>query len=83
MQSFSDKYFGPLPKKWCNYFYFFSIFFFIVFSVTLIAIVASLVMNYRKVNISIILNGILLLLNSLIGYFVNRLFYSICVNSLH
>jgi hypothetical protein len=82
LKSFSDKYFGPLSKKWCNYFYFFSVFFFVVFSFTLVIMVGTLVMNYKKVNISIVLNAVLLLLNSLIGYFVNRLLYSVCVNSL-
>lgn len=83
MESLSNTYFGPLSKKWCNYFYFFSVFFFVVFSISLILMIGTLVMNYKKVNITIILNAVLLLFNSFIVYFVNRLLYSVCVNSLH
>ena len=80
---FFNKYFGPLSKKWCNYFYFFSVFFFVLFFVSLVGILFTIIMQYKKINFMIITNFIIILVNTFIGYFVNRLLYSVCVSSLH
>ena len=83
LDSFFNKYFRPLSKKWCNYFYFFSVFFFVLFCFSLVGMLFTIILKYKKINFMIIINFILILMNAFIGYFVNRLLYSVCVSSLH
>lgn len=80
--SFANKYFGPLSKEWCTYFYVLSIFFFIVFLAILVAVVVTIITSFSKINLHIATNLAVILLNSFIAYFINRLFYSMCINSL-
>jgi len=80
--SFANKYFGPLPKEWCTYFYVLSVFFFIVFLAILVAVVITIITSFSKINLHIATNLAVILLNSFIAYFINRLFYSMCINSL-
>ena len=86
MTNFMNEYFGPLSKEYCVYFYFLSIFFFFIYLTTLIGIIAFIIKHYNngaKVNLLFFINSVMLLLNSLIAYFVNRLFHTMCVNSIH
>jgi hypothetical protein len=81
-----NEYFGPLSKEYCVYFYYLSIFFFFIYVVTLIGAIAYIIKNYKnssKINLTFFINLAMILIYTLIPYFVNRLFYTMCVNSIH
>ncbi len=80
--SFANKYFGPLPKEWCTYFYVLSIIFFFIFAFTLVSILYTMITGFSKINLHIVTNWAVILLNSFIAYYINRLFYSMCIKSL-
>ena len=80
--SFANKYFGPLPKEWCTYFYVLSIVFFFIFAFTLVSILYTMITGFNKINLHIVTNWAVILLNSFIAYYINRLFYSMCIKSL-
>ena len=82
MDSFVDRYFGPLPREYCVYFYFLSAFFAFFFAVTLVSVVVLLLTQRSKINNMFIANSIFALLNLFLGYFVNRLLNTMCVRSL-
>ena len=77
-----ESYFGPLDKKYCIYFYLLSIFFGFVFIFTLISIIIGVVIYHKKINKSLLMHSIFVLLNSFIAYFVNRLLNTMCNRSL-
>ena len=72
-------FFGPLDKKYCTYFYFLSIILFVFLVISGISLVA---LFFKKFDKTILFNNSFVLINLLIAYFVNRLFYTICVSSL-
>ena len=78
-----NNYFGPLSKKYCIYFYYLSIFFFVMYVISLISFTVFIVKHYNKVNLAYIVNFGMILINTLLGYFVNRLLHSMCMNSLN
>jgi hypothetical protein len=78
-----NNYFGPLSKKYCIYFYYLSIFFFIIYVISLISFTVFIVKHYNKVNLAYMVNFVMILINTLLGYFVNRLLHSMCMNSLN
>ena len=82
MNNFMFNYFGPLPQKYCVYFYFLSIFFGIIFAISILSIVSFIVFNQKKLNSLTTMNLILFSINSFIVYFVNRLLHTMCVRSL-
>ena len=85
MTNIMNKYFGPLSKEYCVYFYYLSIFFFLMYVITLIGAVAFIIKNYKdfsKINLSFIINLVMVLINMLLSYFVNRLLHTMCVNSI-
>ena len=71
-------FFGPLDKKYCTYFYFLSIILFVFLVISGISLVA---LFFKKFDKTILFNNSFVLINLLIAYFVNRLFYTICVSS--
>lgn len=73
--------FTPLNKDYCYYFYYLSIFFFALFVVCLIFVIISLCYPNPNTPISFI-EYFVVLSNPVLLYFVNRLYYSICINSL-
>ncbi len=80
-----NKYLSPfVSNKYCVYFYFISMFFGLTFIVALFVGIFTYVTNYKKIGLTSMLaaNWALFLANNFIGYFINRLFYSMCVNSL-
>lgn len=83
MSNFMNNYFGPLSKEYCVYFYYLSIFFFIIYVFSLISFTVFIVKHYNKVNLAYIVNFVMILINTLLGYFVNRLLHSMCMNSLN
>jgi hypothetical protein len=75
-------YFGPLTKDSCNYFLFLSMLFFAALIFTLFGELFYLVKNYSQLSFRVFTSGILLLFNSFLAYFVNRLLYTMCSKSL-
>ena len=75
-------YFGPLGKEWCLYFYVLSIIFFITFFLILIGIIITAVTKPKKMDMMFIGNSAVLLFNSILAYFVNRLLNTMCMNSI-
>jgi hypothetical protein len=80
MNTFMNEYFGPLGKEYCVYFYFLSIFFFILYVMSLISVIIFIIRHYNKVNLQFIINSVMILANTLVGYFVNRLLHTMCIN---
>jgi hypothetical protein len=79
MSDFMTTLFGPLDKKYCIYFYFLSIILYVFFVVSGISLIA---LFFKKFDKTVLFNNAFVLINLLIAYFVNRLFYTICVSSL-
>jgi predicted membrane protein len=82
MSDFMTTYFGPLDKQSCVYFLFLSMIFFAILIFTLIGEVFYIIKHFKDLNFRLISSGVLLLFNSFIAYFVNRLFYTMCSKSL-
>ncbi len=82
MNNLMDTFFGPLGKEYCMYFYFFTVFFGIMFLLSLIPLVMYMLLNMRKITFQFILNSALGLVNGFLLYFVNRLMYSVCAKAL-
>jgi hypothetical protein len=51
--------------------------------ISLISFTVFIVKHYNKVNLAYIVNFVMILINTLLGYFVNRLLHSMCMNSLN
>jgi hypothetical protein len=83
MSNFVNTYFGPLSKDWCIYFLILSMFFLFVFVTGAISATLLGLKNYKKLDFMLVLHAIALLGNSLLAYFVNRLLYTMCMNSIH
>ena len=82
MDSFMNKYFGPLPREYCVYFYALSIVFGVSFIISLISIVYFMITHVKKINTMFIANSIFILLNTFIAYLANRLLHTMCVKSI-
>ena len=82
MTNFMSTLFGPLNKEWCNYFLFLSMFMYVVFVIAVLTEIFFLFKHYRTLDFKMITNGVFLLLNAFLAYIVNRLLYTMCVNSL-
>ena len=83
MSNFVNTYFGPLGKDWCVYFLILSMFFLFIFVTGAISGVLLTLKNYKKLDFMMMLHSIALLGNSLLAYYVNRLLYTMCMNSIH
>ena len=77
-----ESYFTPLDKKYCNYFYILSIIFAIIFVLVLVTLIIGILKFHKKLDKFLLFNGICILINMFVGYFVNRLLYSMCVKSI-
>jgi len=82
MANLHHLFFGPLDKGACIYFYILSFAFLLALLLLLIKEAIYIVKNYKTINSKIVINGILITFNIFIAYFVNRLMYTICNNSL-
>lgn len=81
-----NKLFGPLSREYCFYFYILSIFFYVVLVTFIISSMFYLMKNYNKIKeikFILFIYFIQLTISLFLSYFVNRLLYSMCVNSLH
>ena len=75
-------FFGPLSKENCVYFYFFSVSGFIVMIMFILFTLMILVRFYKKINTSLLVNLVMMIINSFLLYFSNRLLYTMCLKSL-
>lgn len=82
MSSLYQKFFGPLDKSACLYFYLLTFFFFGLLVITLLSELMFVVKNYKSLNLNMFTKGVLIFTNIFIAYFVNRLMYTMCVKSL-
>ena len=77
--NFIDSLFSPLSSQYCNYFYYLMIFFFGVFVLSAAFVLKSL-FGKKKLKANEMLA---LLTQPLLLYFINRLYYSMCIGSLN
>ena len=76
-----NKYFGPLPMEYCAYFYILSILFALYAVMIFIVLSGYVLMNFNKLNTSIVINSIFAMLSAFVVYFANRLLHTMCANS--
>jgi ATP-dependent Zn protease len=83
MSDIMNALFGPLNKNYCVLFYFFSIFFFIVFVMSLIAFV---MMVFRggsgPLRNAMLFHLCVATINAGLAYFIERLLHTMCVSSI-
>ena len=82
MSNFMDKYFGPLPREYCVYFYFLSIIFGLFFVSSALSIAYFMIMHFKKVNTMFVINSLMILFNTFLAYIANRLLHTMCVKSI-
>lgn len=75
-------YFGPLSREYCVYFYFMSILCFILFLLAIFGVVMAVIVKGKKVDFLFVVNSSLLLFNTLLAYFLNRLLNTMCNGSI-
>ncbi len=71
--------FSPLSHRYCDYFYFLSVIFFVLF---LFAGVTCFMSLFEKKSIKLT-DALVLMSQPLLLYFINRLYYSMCVGALN
>ena len=71
--------FSPLSQQYCDYFYFLSVIFFVLFLFAAITCIMSL---FEKKSIKMT-DALVLMTQPLLLYFINRLYYSMCVGALN
>ena len=71
--------FSPLSQKYCDYFYFLSVIFFVLF---LFAVIVRVMSFFDKKSLKLT-DALVLITQPLVLYFINRLYYSICVGALN
>jgi len=82
MSGLYQTFFGPLDKSACFYLYFLSLFFFIVLLFVLFKEIVYVFKNYKNLGFKTVVQGLLILFNIFLAYFVNRLMYTMCNKSL-
>jgi hypothetical protein len=81
-----DYLFSPLSKEYCTYFYILSMFFYVLLVIFILLSLGYLIKNFnnlKDIKFVLLIYGIQVIVSLFLSYFVNRLLYSICVNSLH
>ena len=79
MSDLMNTLYGPLPIKYCLYYYIMSIIMFLSFVVVLGNLLFNLIRRKSDGTMLIQLN---LMVTIFVGYFTNRLLYSMCAGSL-
>lgn len=77
-----NTFFSPLSRDACLYFYLLTVFSFIVIVISVVSGLAYMVTKSSKITFNFITHFILIIINFFLVYFVNRLYYSMCINSL-
>jgi hypothetical protein len=81
MADMMEYLFSPLPKKYCDYFYFLSVFMYIIFLFSVFSFI-GLFLSRKSIPASVYGLNIFIVIYNFILYFVARLLYSMCFNSL-
>jgi len=81
MSDLTDRFFSPLGKEWCMYYYAILVFVFIFFVLSIISAVIGL-FNLKKIGFNEIYLLCVPIVMNLILYLQSRIIYSICVSSL-
>lgn len=82
MSDYMSLFFGPINKSGCIYFFLTTVLFFVTLVLMLFSEIIFAYQNFGRLNFRIVSNGILILFNIFLSYFVNRLLYNMCTNSL-
>ena len=82
MVDFFVSFFSPLDKKACVYFLIISVIFFIGLIFLLLNEIYYIVKNFGRLNFRLISNGLIIIFNIFVAYFVNRLLYTMCNKTL-
>lgn len=77
-----NKYFGPLPRDYCIYFYIMSIMFGILLALSAVSMSIYIVTHLNKLRMPFVINGMLVLFNLFLGYIANRLLHTMCVKAI-
>ena len=81
MYDLLNTYFGPLGREYCVYFYLMSMFF-LMLSLFSICVVLGIAIFKRKMMTAVFAtNSSMIIFNSLLAYYVNRLLNTMCNNS--
>jgi hypothetical protein len=72
-----DTLFDPLSQKYCDYFYFLQVLAFVI-TMLMVSIVVKSLFTKKPLSLETSVN---IITGPLLTYFVNRLYYTMCVNS--
>lgn len=73
--------FGPLGKNYCSYFYYVSAFSFLLLIMAILSFIYMVL--FSKVRSSfMMINGLTTIFTLFMGYFTNRLLYTMCQGSI-
>ncbi len=75
-----DFLFGPLDKDWCMHFHLFSIFWYILFLISVFMLIRYLL--GKNVNGNSVFGMIVVTLIFMVMYFEKRILHGMCINSL-
>ncbi len=81
MSDLMTTFFGTLNEKYCSYFLIISAIFLVIFVIMFLTEIRYIVLNYNKLNFRIIFSGIVILFNMFIVYFMNRMLYTMCIET--
>lgn len=82
MTTFMDRYFGPLSREYCVYFYALTILAAFTFVTSAITIAYFMITNYKKIDSMFVFNSFYVLFSAFIAYIANRLLHTMCVKSI-
>ena len=82
MNHFFNFFFGPLNKDSCIYFLLLSIMLFFVLIFVSVFEILFIIKNFKNLNIKMFINIIFIIFYIFLGYFVNRLLYTMCSKSI-
>lgn len=82
MMKFLDSLVGPLHQNYCYYFYALALIFLVTFVAAIFGCFA-MILSKKRSSMQTMSNCVLLTLNSLILYLVNRLMFNMCRNSMN
>ena len=75
-------FFGRVDSKACIYFFVLSVFFLVLMVVGTLMEIRYIIRNYGQLQFRTALAGVVMLFNAFLAYFVNRILFNMCKNSL-
>jgi len=83
MSDFMNTFFGPLDKSVCVYFLALSMLFFFLLIFVLGMEIFYAIRHLKGLNARLVTNGVLILFNLFLSYFLNRVFYNMCTKTMN